>query len=118
VRFFVDENVDARLVPLLRERGHDAIRSTVRPGAGADDLEVLRTAAAEDRVLIANDQDFADLVYRRRLAHAGVILFRLRSQSLSGKEDALARVLSAYPERLADFVVVTEDRIRLRRAMS
>src|SRR5687767_2449333 len=97
--------------------GHDAVRSTTQPGAGADDVDVLRTANAEERILITNDRDFGDLVHRRRLPHSGVILFRLHSQSFAAKEDALIRVLNAYPDHLAEYVVVTDDRIRLRRTL-
>jgi predicted nuclease of predicted toxin-antitoxin system len=51
------------------------------PGALADD-EVLTIAVHEDRVVIANDKDFGELVVRRRLPHAGLILFRLDREDL------------------------------------
>jgi predicted nuclease of predicted toxin-antitoxin system len=41
---------------------------------------VLAIATAEQRVLLTNDKDFGELIFRRRLPHAGVILFRLAQQ--------------------------------------
>jgi len=39
-------------------------------------MEVLRTAFAENRILITNDKDFGEKAYRERLPHKGVILLR------------------------------------------
>jgi len=45
-----------------------------------EDHEVLEIARAEDRILITNDKDFGELIYRQQLEHTGVILFRLRDE--------------------------------------
>jgi hypothetical protein len=74
VRFHCDEDVNLkRLVPMLRDRGYDV---TTSPGAGLlgkSDIDQLRFAAAEGRILITNDTlHFSTLAHEER--HAGVLL--------------------------------------------
>jgi predicted nuclease of predicted toxin-antitoxin system len=73
------------------------------------------TSRFESRVLITNDRDFGELVFVRRLPHPGVILFRLTATDLASLTARLAHVLAGYADQLSQFVVVTEDRVRVRR---
>jgi len=75
MRFLLDESADACLAPYLRGLGHDVARLAVDYPAGLPDPRVLAIAAAEGRVLLTNDRDFGELVFRLRQSHAGVILF-------------------------------------------
>lgn len=77
--------------------------------------EVLAIARREGRILITNDRDFGELIVRHRLAHAGVIFFRLRTQDPQAKLDRLADVLADYSAQFDQFLVVTERRVRIRR---
>lgn len=115
MRFLLDESVDARLASTLRELGHDValVASDYRPGM--KDLEVLGTARREGRILITNDRDFGELVVRRGLAHSGLILMRLESNTLAAKEAALRSVLQDHSALLSQFLVVTERGVRARR---
>ena len=117
MRFLVDECLSIRLAPLLAEAGHDAVHVTDRGLEGHADHEVLATAAAEGRVLLSADTDFGEILARSNDATPSVILFRRADQTAA----ALAELLSANLEAIADdlmhgaFVVITEDRIRIRR---
>lgn len=83
---------------------------------GAEDSEVLRKAHAENWILITNDKDFGEKVYRERCAHCGVVLLRLEDERTACKIEALRRLLDSYAARLAGrFVVVTETRVRFGR---
>ena len=44
---------------------------------GIDDERVLRLADSQGALLLTSDKDFGELVFRQRLLHSGVILFRL-----------------------------------------
>lgn len=116
MRFLLDENVDARLAAHLRAGGHDAVSTLEDPGAGASDAEVLATALRGGRVLITNDTDFGELILRRGLSHAGVVLLRLRTTAIAAQVAALEMVIREHSSRLAEFLVVTESRVRVRRA--
>ncbi len=114
MRFLLDEGTDARIVPFLRQEGHDVgIVGRDRPYAMQDE-DVLATAFAEARVLITDDRGFGQLIFRRRLQHAGVILFRPGHLALPIRVAALTLLLNDYSDRLANFIVVTERGFRIR----
>jgi predicted nuclease of predicted toxin-antitoxin system len=84
VRFLVDESTGPAVARWLREQGHDAV--AVRDVArGAEDEDVLRKAAVEKRILIANDKDFGEMIFRRRQPHAGAVLLRLSDETDENK---------------------------------
>ena len=58
MRFLIDEDVDVRVMRLLRRVGHDVTRvpSGIKNGA------IIRLARAERRMLITRDADFTDSV--------------------------------------------------------
>lgn len=81
-----------------------------------DDDAVVHKAFVEDWVLITNDKDFGDKVYRERRQHKGVILLRLDDERAASKINTIQRLLERYADRLADaFVVVTESGVRFAR---
>lgn len=76
MRFATDENIPPALVIALRALGHD-VRDFRDEGPGASDVDLLRRARADERVMVTRDKDFGTLVYRQRARTAGVILLRL-----------------------------------------
>ena len=83
---------------------------------GAEDDYLIGKAYAERWVLITNDKDFGEKVYRERRPHHGVIFIRLKDEGPTNKIEVMRRLLAGYPDRLADnFVVVTESRVRFAR---
>lgn len=115
MRFLLDQSADARLVDYLLDQGRDATRVGRDHPGGIDDTEVLEIARMEDRVLITDDRDFGELVFRFRQPHAGVIYLRLGDYApLSAKIARLPHVLANYSDRLDQFLVVTLHRVRAR----
>lgn len=83
---------------------------------GLPDPDVLGIAYREKRVLITHDRDFGGLVFVELLPHAGVILFRLGTPPpLELTKNRLDDVLTIHADELDGFIVVTPDRIRVRR---
>jgi len=80
MKFLLDENVDLPLGDYLNARGYDVTAVALDYTRSIEDHEVLEIARAEDRILITNDKDFGELIYRQQLEHTGVILFRLRDE--------------------------------------
>jgi predicted nuclease of predicted toxin-antitoxin system len=114
VRFLLDQSADARLIPHLQSLGHDATRIGREHAHGLPDEQVLRIANREQRVLIAADLDFGDLVVRLKQPHAGVILFRLEATDIATKIQRLDDVLREYADQLDRFIIVTLRSIRVR----
>ncbi len=114
MNFLADENVEQPIIDALRSAGHDVVSvSEIAPGAHDD--EVLRRANAESRILITNDRDFGELVYRESRASKGILLLRFLTEDGRKKAAGLADLLPRIEPRLpGHFTVVTEDSVRLR----
>jgi predicted nuclease of predicted toxin-antitoxin system len=79
------------------------------------DSEVLAIAVKEQRIVITNDRDFGELIVRRHLPHAGVILFRLADEHLQAKQNWFLHVFTQYSSDLHNLIVITDQKIRVRR---
>jgi predicted nuclease of predicted toxin-antitoxin system len=68
----------------------------------------------ENYILVTNDKDFGELVFRMRKPHKGVILLRLEDERSENKIAVLQRVLESYSDKLVNnFIIVTEKTIRI-----
>lgn len=115
MRFLVDECTGPAVARWLKAQQHDVF-SVYDEAGGIDDDEVLQIAFVEYRVLITNDKDFGEKVYRERKPNRGVILLRLADERSTVKIEVLKKLLSRYSDRIPDqFVVVTETKVRFAR---
>src|SRR4051812_31752904 len=71
-----DESVDPPIVERLRQDGHDIVYIAELSPSIADD-QVLQEANSRNALLLTEDKDFGELVYRLGRVHAGVVLVRL-----------------------------------------
>jgi predicted nuclease of predicted toxin-antitoxin system len=114
MKFLLDQSTDARLLPYLKQLGHDVTRISSNYPHSLPDPEVLSLAQHEKRILITDDRDFGELVFRLQQPHAGVIFLRLGTYApLTLKTERLAYVLTHYTDQLDQFLVVTKDRVRV-----
>jgi predicted nuclease of predicted toxin-antitoxin system len=112
MRFLVDECVGPTFAEWLSNEGHEVF-SVYQQARGVEDDYLIQKVFDEDWILITNDRDFGEKIYRERRPHHGVIFMRLRDESVANKIAVMRTLLEGYPERLADqFVVVTESRVR------
>lgn len=75
MNFLFDQSADFRLIPHLRQLGHDVQAISSHYPDGLPDEDVLKIAREEQRVLVVADRDFGELIFQQRLEHAGVIFF-------------------------------------------
>lgn len=100
---------------LRDEQGYEVF-SVFDEARGAGDVEIIEKAFREVRILITNDKDFGEKVFKERRRHRGVILLRLEDERPANEIEVLRRLLESYGERLSDnFVVATEDQVRFSR---
>lgn len=114
MKLLLDENVDARLADVLAGQGHDATAIARDYPHALDDSAVLQIARNEERLLLTNDRDFGGLVFRQGQGHHGIVFFRLSTTDLPTLTTRLTAVLTAYAEQLDQFLVVTDQRVRVR----
>jgi predicted nuclease of predicted toxin-antitoxin system len=113
MRFAVDECTGPKVAKWLREQGHDVF-SVYDDARGSSDSEVLEIAQNETRILVSNDKDFGEKIFRDRAAHHGVILLLLHDETTASKIQVLAELLKNYADQLPDrFVVATETQVRI-----
>ena len=116
MRFLVDECTGPAVAHWLAQHGHDVF-SVYDDAPSISDDEVVRRAYEEARILVTNDKDFGEKVYRERSQHRGVVLLRLDDERSANKIAVLRRLLNAYADQLEDrFVVATERRVRFSRS--
>ena len=116
MQFMVDESTGAAAVEYLRSVGHDVL-AVAETMPQADDQDILARAASERRIVVTNDKDFGELVFRSDRVHHGVVLLRLRDESSTNRVHAVRAVLEQCAGRLAGhFTVATEESVRIRPA--
>ena len=118
MKFLLDESVEYRLLPYLQQLGHNVTAIGYNYPAGLKDRAVLAIANQEKRILITNDRDFGELIFRQHFSHCGVIFFRLKnSKDISGKLTWLTIILRTYKDILHDYLVVTPNGVRIRKGV-
>ncbi len=116
MRFLVDECTGPAVARWLREQAHEVF-SVYEEARGMTDEDVLDKAHTENWILITNDKDFGEKVYREKRPHHGVVFLRLQDERSPSKIESLRKLLESYADELADrFVVATESQVRFAQA--
>ena len=115
MRFLLDENVESRVAAFLTAEGHDVTTIGQDYPFALHDEDVLRIAHTEQRVLVTNDRDFGELIFKQQRPHSGVIYFRLPLDTTAAEKITwLQQILASYQGSLDSFLVVTATGIRVR----
>ena len=118
MRFLVDECTGTKVAAWLKAQGHQVF-SVYDEGRGMDDQEIILKAHDEDWILVTNDKDFGEKVYREHHPHRGVVFLRLGDERASNKIDVLRRLLESHSDQLpGQFVVVSEGQVRFARSQA
>lgn len=89
--------------------------SLLERNPGASDDEVLLEAYNEERIMLTEDKDFGELVYRLKKPSKGIILIRMDVKERHMKWLRLKKLIENYEERLpGHFVVIDTQRFRFR----
>ncbi len=109
--FLVDESTGKKLALILANELDvlyvgDILQSST-------DEQVLSFAQKHKRILITNDKDFGELIYRLKKPSCGVLLLRIPDNSPQEKASIILRLLKKI-NITGKFVVVTKNGIRLR----
>jgi predicted nuclease of predicted toxin-antitoxin system len=117
MRLLADECCETKLIEALRAAGHDVLY-VLETFPGATDDEVLSRAVEEGRILLTEDKDFGELVYRMKLPSSGVVLLRF---GIGERDRKIARTLDLFTELQGQLpgklTVIDGEKIRFRPLM-
>ncbi len=115
MKILADENLESEIVEALRVAGH-TVSDIKELSPGAEDPDVLALANEASALLITNDKDFGELVYRERLFSNGVVLLRFGKIEIEERIEFLTDVLLEHEEELLGaFTVITPVGVRIRK---
>ena len=116
MRVKLDENLPFQLKELFVDSGHNADTVLDEGMGGASDPEVLAAWLAEDRVLITQDADFADIRAYPPREYPGIIVFRLANQTRDALMEVGSRLIYALGRSSpkGQLWIVEAVRVRMR----
>jgi predicted nuclease of predicted toxin-antitoxin system len=115
MKIVADESVDFMIVTTLRQNNVEVL-SIQQSYQGIDDEIVLEVAVKNKTLLLTEDKDFGELVFRLKREHFGVILVRLDGYLSQDKAKIVAEsILENYSEMLLSFSVIDKTQTRIRK---
>lgn len=118
MNILADESVDYRIIYYLRLQSF-SVFAVIDNDAAISDSEVLKKANEQNALLITEDKDFGELVFRLKLKHKGIILLRFRHSTIEDQNEKVLETLQKYYQQLLNnFSVLSDKRLRIRRSIS
>ena len=110
-----DEGVDKPIFEALRFEGFDVLY-IAESYLSANDAFILNLSNEPQRVLLTQDKDFGELVFRLGSAHFGVVLIRLTRCTAVEKADIVVKVVLEHQvELIKAFTVIQPKAVLIRR---
>ena len=110
--FLADENISPETADFLEALGHPC-RSLRRDGPHRlPDREIVALARQEGRVVLTHDLDFGQTYYLAEKGQVGILVLRLRHQTVEAVNHVLERFLKSgaiSPETLQQSLVVLSE---------
>lgn len=112
LKFLVDESTGIKVSEKLSRMGFNSL-SVIEIMRGAEDIEIIKKAKEENRVIITNDRDFGWLAVTNK--PPGVILLRLREETVEHKIKVISHIIRKHQDSVyGNIIVATEKKIRIR----
>jgi predicted nuclease of predicted toxin-antitoxin system len=103
-----DENLDPDVVAHLRQLGFDVLDVVERGLQGTTDVDLLRQATSEGRVVVSHDADFGTLAILQGEPLVGIVYLRPGHIDPQFTVDTIRAVLSIDPDVTPPFIVVAK----------
>lgn len=110
--FLADENISPESASFVTTLGFPC-RSLSRDGPhGLSDRQIVALARQEGHVILTHDLDFGEIYYFASEGQIGILVLRLRHQTVEAVNDVLGRFLDSEvfpPEQLRGSLVVLSE---------
>src|SRR5262245_40917611 len=114
---FADENIDPAVIDALLKQKLNIVSTVTEGLAGHADVEILRRARADGRVVLTHDGDFGTLAIRAVEPYVGIIYLRPGHISARFVLEIINAIQCANLDVSVPFIVIAERKsgaIRLR----
>lgn len=113
MKFLIDVNIEKQIIEELISLGHD-VKCIAEIAPTMKDIDIFKLANAENLIIITNDKDFGEIVFRQNLISTAIVLIRVKSQCVEKKIELIKNILVCGTEKIEKhFVVLSENKIRL-----
>lgn len=117
IRLLADENISPETVRYMRDLGYDIVSAQEAGLAASKDEEVFRHASQNQRIILTFDLDFGRMYYLRFRGETGVIILRIKPQTVENANETLKRLhVSGFfqsPDLQKALVVVGKRKVRI-----
>lgn len=110
MRFLIDENLGARFADILGRHGYNILFAG-NAMRGAPDENILSFAEKENLIILTDDKDFGELIFRLNKSTKGIILFRA---STTNPKKLFEMAEGVLEKAKGKFIVVKEGQVRIR----
>ena len=117
LKFVADECVGLPTITLLRNLRYSIITAVEANLRSKSDFEILKWAIKEERILITEDIDFANILLYPPKMHHGVIVLRFRHRLENEIHTTLTKLLKELKpvEFKESLIIVDADKYRIRK---
>ena len=112
LKFLVDESTGIKVSNKLEQKGFDSV-SVIEIMKGAEDIDIIKRAKKENRIIITNDKDFGWLatIYKP----PGLILLRLKKETIQTKIRVIHNIINKHQNSIyGNIIIATEKKIRIK----
>jgi len=121
IAFLADENISPESADYLEALGYPCYSLRREGPWRLTDSEIVDIARREGRIILTHDLDFGEIYYSATAGEVGIIVLRLRHQTVEAVNDVLERFLKAgvlsEEELRHALVILSENTYRVYRGL-
>ena len=114
--FLADMGISPQTVAFLNDLGYDSVHLHKQNLDRLSDPDILAKARREQRIVLAHDLDFGELMAASKAKLPSIVIFRLHNMQPERVNQHLFQVIDQHSEALENgaIISVTEGQIRIR----
>ena len=114
MQFLVDEGCDAIIVRTLRALGYD-VEYVAEINPGMTDIAILQLGVDEKRIVITEDRDFSELIFRDSKETYGIVFVRISDAERLIKATQITSLVNHHINELQNAIAtIMATKIKIR----
>ena len=114
LKFLLDVNVGQAIEEVFTEKKYD-IKCVNKLDPTISDIEILKIALSEKRIIVTLDKDFGELIFNSGHPHAGVLFLRIEDATILERKKIITYILDNFYSQLQNnFCIYKKGNFRIR----